>query len=87
MANETSGVFRDPKGYLMTLSATSPDSFRVLVTRKLAAGWSYAHESPVVKPLSDEFLLALPPAYEEITLDPPSAPVANVSIPEPDLGE
>lgn len=69
MADPTSGVFRDPAGNLMTLTSTSPEAFRVLVTRKLERGWAFAKESPVVKPLFDETRLALPPAYEEITIN------------------
>ncbi len=77
MANETSGSFLDPRGLLMPLAAASPEAFRVLVTRKLANGWRYAQESPVVAPLRDESQLALPPA-------PPPAPiVVNVSYPAP----
>ena len=76
MANETSGEFRDPRGNIMTLHSSTPDGFRILVTRKLAAGWSYAAASPEVKPLHDESVLALPPPYEEITLtpEPPELP-------------
>jgi len=75
MANETSGVFRDPRGFLMPLSAHSPDAFRVLVTRKLEAGWSYAEESPLVKPLLDESVLAVaPPPYTELTVTPDPPP-------------
>lgn len=68
MDGPSSGIFRDPAGNLMTLTATSPEAFRVLVTRKLERGWRFAPESPVVKPLFDETRLALPPAYEEITV-------------------
>lgn len=75
MADPTSGVFRDPAGNLMTLTSTSPEAFRVLVTRKLERGWKFAPESPVVKPLFDEYRLALPPAYEEIHVYPEADPL------------
>lgn len=74
MDNPTSGVFRDPAGNLMTLTSTSPEAFRVLVTRKLEKGWAFCKESPVVKPLFDETRLALPPAYEEINVYPAADP-------------
>lgn len=75
MANETSGVFRDPAGHSMPLSASSPEAFRILVTRKLAAGWSVIPESPTVAPLHDESALAIPeplppPPYEAISIGP-----------------
>lgn len=74
MSNQpTSGVFRDPAGNEMNLVSTSPEAFRVLVTRKLESGWSYCASSPAVKPLIDETRLALPPAYEEITIAPREA--------------
>lgn len=74
MANETSGEFFDPAGNLMRLVSTSPDSFRILVTRKLAAGWSYAPTSPAVTPLADESTLAVPPPlppppYDEVIVN------------------
>jgi hypothetical protein len=87
MANEpTSGEFRDPRGFVMTLRSSTPDGFRVLVTRKLAAGWSYAPESPEVKPMHDETTLALPPPYEEITVSPEPPPLPPPDD-DPDLTE
>lgn len=89
MADPTSGVFRDPAGNLMTLTSTSPEAFRVLVTRKLERGWKFAPESPVVKPLFDEYRLALPPSYEEITVNvypdplPPAPAFAFPTDPNP----
>lgn len=68
MSDPINGLFRDPKGNVMNLGSTTPEGFRVLVTRKLEAGWSYCKESPAVKPLIDEYRLALPPAYEEISV-------------------
>jgi len=90
MANETSGEFRDPRGMIMTLHSSTPDGFRILVTRKLAAGWSYAATSPEVKPLHDESVLALPPPYEEITVSaeppwlPPPPPLPPLPLPPTD---
>ena len=61
MANETEGMFIDPRGMLMPLRASTPESFRVLVTRKLEQGWKPAPASPAVEPLRNEDVLALPP--------------------------
>lgn len=74
MSDPTSGLFRDPAGNVMKLTSTSPEAFRVLVTRKLDKGWAFCKESPVVKPLFDETRLALPPAYAEINVYPASDP-------------
>jgi hypothetical protein len=53
----------------MPLSSATAEAFRILVTRKLEAGWTYANDSPVVKPLIHETQLALPPSYD---VTPPS---------------
>lgn len=69
MANETSGEFLDPAGHLMPLHASSPEAFRILVTRKLAAGWKQLPEAPKVEPLRDESQLALPPPPYEVVIE------------------
>ena len=80
MANETSGEFLDPRGFRMPLSAASPEAFRILVTRKLAAGWSAIPDSPIVAPLVDEATLAIPeplppPPYDVVISRLPSGDV------------
>ena len=53
----------DPRGFLCPLTATSAEALRILVTRKLAAGWSYPPTATVqLVPLHDEAQLAIPAA-------------------------
>jgi hypothetical protein len=72
VAFATSGDFLDPRGHVMTLRATTPSDFRILVTRKLAAGWRRIESSPKVAPLKNETQVALgpPEAAKPVVLAP-----------------
>jgi hypothetical protein len=78
VAFAASGEFLDPKGLVSRLNATTPDAFRVLVTRKLAAGWRRIEKSPRVAPMANETQVALPPTAPEAA-PAPAAPVVTVS--------
>lgn len=67
----TEGVFIDPKGHIMTLRASSPYEFAVLVTRKLGQGWRRCAESPPVAPTFAVEELAYAPAHAStVTVNP-----------------
>jgi hypothetical protein len=55
------GMFIDPQGRDAQLVAGNETEFRLLVTRKLAAGWKRGPASPVVAPLTNETQVALGP--------------------------
>ena len=72
----TSGMFLDPAGNRCRLVANTPRDFRVLVTRKLRAGWRLCEESPLLEPLDDTVELAVVPG-------PPTPPRPVVERPRP----
>lgn len=77
----TSGLFLDPRGFTMRLSASTHGDFRQLVTRKLANGWKRLPQSPAAAPLVRETVVALgPPEPEPPPLPPP--PVFDVPVEE-----
>lgn len=78
------GDFIDPRGFAITLRAPSEEEYRVLVTKKLAAGWKQAGGLPV-KPLVSEQVIGIGADVATIAaaaVDAPDPPVVAPSAEE-----